>query len=87
MYPLIEDHTETFYVIDKGDIPSIRCKMSLRGPKSMRKVDGPSLILIYFYVPALAPCLSRTETLLQLSVDITLFVLCCIYTGVTSKET
>jgi hypothetical protein len=29
--PLIEDYTEIFYVIDKGDIPSIQCKMGLRG--------------------------------------------------------
>jgi hypothetical protein len=40
-------------MIDKGDIPSIQCKMSLGGPKSMRKVDGLSLIFIDFYVPAL----------------------------------
>jgi hypothetical protein len=40
---------------DKGDIPSIQCKMSLKGPKSMRKVDGLSLIFIDFYVPALTP--------------------------------
>jgi hypothetical protein len=44
--PLIEDYTEIFYVIDEGDIPSIQCKMSLRGPKSIRKVDGLRLILI-----------------------------------------
>jgi hypothetical protein len=31
-------------MIDKGDIPSIQCKMSLGGPKSMRKVDGPSYL-------------------------------------------
>jgi hypothetical protein len=28
--PLIEDYTEIFYMIDEEDIPSIRCKMSLR---------------------------------------------------------
>jgi hypothetical protein len=27
-------------MIDEGDIPSIKCKMRLRGPKSLRKVDG-----------------------------------------------
>jgi hypothetical protein len=47
--PLIEDYTEILYMIDKGDIPPIQCKMSLRGPRSMRKVDGPSLIFIDFY--------------------------------------
>jgi hypothetical protein len=34
---LIEDYTEIFYMIDKEDILSIQCKMSLVGPKSMRK--------------------------------------------------
>jgi hypothetical protein len=38
--PLIEDYTEIFYMTDEGDVPSIQCKMSLRGPKCMRKVDG-----------------------------------------------
>jgi hypothetical protein len=33
-------------MIDEGDIPSIQYKMSLRGPKSMRKVDSMSLIFI-----------------------------------------
>jgi hypothetical protein len=51
-------------MIDEGDIPSIQCKMSLKGPKSMRKVDGLGLIFIDFYVPALTPCLSNTKTLL-----------------------
>jgi hypothetical protein len=32
---LIKDYTEIFYVIDKGDIPSIQCKTRLGGPKSM----------------------------------------------------
>jgi hypothetical protein len=36
----------------EGDIPSIQCKMNLRGPKSKRKVDGLSLIFIDFYVAA-----------------------------------
>jgi hypothetical protein len=74
-------------MIDKGDIPSIQCKMSLRGLKSMRKVDGLSLISIDFYVPALTPCLNSTETLLQLSENTTLFAVCHIYTGITGKET
>jgi hypothetical protein len=55
-----------------------------QGPKSMRKVDGPSLISIYFYVPALTPRLSNTET--SLSENITLFAVCRIYTGVINKE-
>jgi hypothetical protein len=52
-------------MIDEGDIPSIQYKLSLRGPKSTRKVDGPSLIFIDFYVPALIPRLSSTETSMQ----------------------
>jgi hypothetical protein len=51
--PLIEDYIDIFYVIDEGDIPSIQCKMSLGGPKSMRKVVGLSLISIDFYVQSL----------------------------------
>jgi hypothetical protein len=46
--PLLEDYTEIFYMIDNGDIPSIQGKMSLRKPKSMRKVDGLNLIFIEF---------------------------------------
>jgi hypothetical protein len=45
---------------------SIQCKISLRGPKSMRKVDGLNLIFIVFYVPALASHLNSIQTLLQL---------------------
>jgi hypothetical protein len=37
------DYTEIFFMTDKGDIPSIECKISLKGPKSMRKVDGLNL--------------------------------------------
>jgi hypothetical protein len=59
---LNEDYTEIFYMIDKEDILSIQCKMSVRGPKSMRKVDGLSLSLIDFYVSALTPRLNITET-------------------------
>jgi hypothetical protein len=66
-------------MIDKGDIPSIQRKMSLGGPKSMRKVDGLNLIFIHFYVPALTPCLNSTETSLQLSENITLFAVCRIH--------
>jgi hypothetical protein len=72
---------------DKGEIPSIHCKMSLGGPKSMRKVDGLSLIFIDYYVPELTPRLNSTETSLQLSENITLFEVCRIYAGVISKET
>jgi hypothetical protein len=61
--------------------------MTVRGPKSMRKVDGPSLIFIVSYVPAVTPRLNSTETSLRLSENMTLFVGCPIYTGVISKET
>jgi hypothetical protein len=65
-------------MIDKGDIPSIHCT---------RNVDGLSLILIDFYVPALTPRLTITDNSLQLSENVTLFAICRLYTGVISKET
>jgi hypothetical protein len=65
--PLIKDYTEIFYIIDKRDMPSIRCKMNLGRPKSTRKVDCLSLIFIDFYVPVLTPRLYSNETSLQLS--------------------
>jgi hypothetical protein len=86
-YPLIEDYTEIFYMIDKGDISSIQCKMSLRRPKSMRKLEGLILMFNDFYVPALTPCLKSTETSLQLSQNITLFTVYRIYVVVIRKET
>jgi hypothetical protein len=63
--------------------------MSLRGSKSVRKVDGLSLIFIGFYISALIPHLSSTEFWLQLSENTTPFAICRIYryTGVISKET
>jgi hypothetical protein len=73
---LIEDYTQIFYMIDKGDIPSIQCKMSLRGHKSMRKAEGLSLIFIDISVPAPTPRLNSTETSLQLSENITRFAVC-----------
>jgi hypothetical protein len=54
-------------LIDEGDILSIHCKMSLMGPKSLRNVDGLSLIIIYFCDSALTPRLNSTEASLQLS--------------------
>jgi hypothetical protein len=78
---LIED-----YVIDKGDILSIQCTVSLRRPKSVRKVDDLSLMFIGFYVPAFTPRLNSSETSLQLSENITTFAVCDMYTDVISKE-
>jgi hypothetical protein len=54
-------------MINERDIPSIQCKIGLRGPKSRRKVDGLSLIFVDFYIPALISRLNSTETSLQLS--------------------
>jgi hypothetical protein len=54
-------------MIDKGVIPSIQCNKSFSGPKSMRKVDGLSLISIDFCDPALTPCLNSTENSLLFS--------------------
>jgi hypothetical protein len=72
---------------NKFDITSTQCKMSLRGPMSMRKVYGLSLTFINFYVPALTSRLNSTATSLQFSENITLFGVCRICTGVISKET
>jgi hypothetical protein len=73
-------------VIDEGDVPSLQCKIGLRGPKSVRKVVGLSLICIEFYVPAFTPRLNSIETSLQLSENTTFFChLLHIYTGVISK--
>jgi hypothetical protein len=74
-------------MIDEGNDPSVRCKMSLRVPNSMRKVVGLSLIFIDLYVPVLTSCLNSTETSLQLSENVTFFEVCRIYAGVISKET
>jgi hypothetical protein len=73
--PLIEDYIEIFYMIDEGDIASIQCKMTLREPKSMRKVDGPSLIFIDFNITMLRSRLSSIETSPMLSENITLFAI------------
>jgi hypothetical protein len=75
------------YIIGGEDIPSIQGKISFRRSKSMRKIDGLSLMFIDFYVAALRPHLTGTETSLQLFENITLFVVCHIYTGVISRET
>jgi hypothetical protein len=53
----------------------------------MRKVASLNLIFIDFYVSALTLCFNNTETLLQLSENITLFAVCRIYKGIISKET
>jgi hypothetical protein len=45
------------------------------------------LMFFDFYVPAPIPHLNSIETSLQLSENITLVVVCRIYTGVVSKET
>jgi hypothetical protein len=72
----MEDYTNIFYMTDVGDILSIQCKMSLRGPKSMSKVDDLSLIFIDLYVPMLTSRLNSTETSLQISENITLLAVC-----------
>jgi hypothetical protein len=75
-------------VIDKGANSSIHCKMRLRGPKSMRKVDGLSPVFINFYVPALTPRHNNAETSLHLvSENITIFASYCIYAGFIMKQT
>jgi hypothetical protein len=74
-------------MIDEGDIPFIQCKMSLKGPKPMRKVDDLRFIFINFYAPVRTPGLNSAETSLQLSENITAFAVCRINTGVINMET
>jgi hypothetical protein len=74
-------------MIDEGDISCIHCKMGLRGPKSVWKVDDLSLVFFNFYAQALTPRLNGTETSLQLSKSITLVAVCRIYARVINKET
>jgi hypothetical protein len=85
--PLIEDYTEIFHIIDGKDILAIQYKMSLRGPKSVRKVDSLNLIFIDFYVTAHTPHLNTSEISLQLSENTTLLAVYRIYTNVINKET
>jgi hypothetical protein len=85
--PVVEDYTDIFYMIGEGDIPSVQCKISLWGPKSMRKVDGVILIFTEFYVPALTQRPNSIETSLQLSENISFFAVGHISTGVISKDT
>jgi hypothetical protein len=74
-YPLIGDYTEIFYMTDEVDIRSIQYKMSLKRPRSVRKVNGLNLLFIDLYVPVLIPRLNNTETSLQLSENTTLLVI------------
>jgi hypothetical protein len=83
----MENYAELFYMTGNEDAPPIQCKLSLRGPKCIRKVDGVNLIIIDFYIIGLTPRLNSTETTPQLSENITLFAICRIYTSVISKET
>jgi hypothetical protein len=45
---LLSKITPRYFMFDKGDIPSIKCKMNLRGTKSMRKLGGLSLSSLSF---------------------------------------
>jgi hypothetical protein len=56
-----------------------------RVSKSVRKVDALCFILIALYVSALTSRVDSTETSLQLSENITHFVVCRRYTGVINK--
>jgi hypothetical protein len=76
---LIEDYTDLFYIIDKGDNPSIQCKVKLRQLKSVIK-QGLSLMFINFYVPELKTRLSSTENSLQLSENSTPRSSMCLWT-------
>jgi hypothetical protein len=69
-------------MISEGDIQSIQRKVSLKGPKFVRKIDDMILNFIDFYVPRL----NSTEASLKLSQKMTLFAVFRLYTGAISKE-
>jgi len=66
-------------MVYKNDIPSSSCKIILDRSTPLREADGPILVLIDVYVPALTLRLHSRETALQISENITLFAVCCIY--------
>jgi len=79
-------YTEVFYIIYERNVPSIQCKVRLDRLSSREEIDALSLSLIDFYVPALTPRFHRSENTLQLSENITIFAICCIYTRVISED-
>jgi hypothetical protein len=75
-------------MIDERDNQNINYKLNIWGLKSVRKVDGLSLIFIDFYDPTLTPSLNRNETSLQLSENISSlrFVAYAMYMDIMSNE-
>jgi hypothetical protein len=73
-------------MIYKGDVPSVPCTTSLDRSTTAGDIDGPSLIFIDFYVPALTPLLHRSEEALHLSENTSFPVVCSICTCIISKE-
>jgi hypothetical protein len=65
----------------RGYVPSVQREASLSWSKSVREVDGPSVISINFNVPVITPRLNKTETALQLSEDIALYMIRGIHTS------
>jgi hypothetical protein len=68
--------TQIFYMIDEGDVPSIKRKMSLRERKCMRQVDGLSIIFTDFYVSVshhisvvVRPCCSSLRSVANIQVS------------------
>jgi len=82
----IKNYTEIFYNFYKEDVPSYQCGTSLDRSMTTGEADGLSLILIDLHVPALTPRLHSIKAALQLSQNVALFAICCIYTRVISKE-
>jgi hypothetical protein len=60
-------------MIGKGDVPSIHLKISSKGLKFMKKVDGLRLLFINIYDQAFTSRLNSTDTSLQISENITPF--------------
>jgi len=83
-------NTDLLYMIYIWDVSSFECKLSIDLSTSMkereRERDGLSLVFIDSYISVLTSRLCCSEAPLQLSEDITVFAICCILTGVISKE-
>jgi hypothetical protein len=75
----VKNYTEIFSTFYEGNVLSFQCKMILERFPSVCGVDGLSLILIDPYVPVLTSRLHCSEAALQVSGNIALFEVCCIY--------
>jgi hypothetical protein len=72
----IENYIEIFCTIYKWNVSSVQYEVRLRRSTTTREVEPPSLILIYFNIPALTPSLHWAETSLEFSNNEALLAVC-----------